>query len=93
LRPAPQLRHDWKRSSETETDVRGKPTHFSRAFQVLPERGDINSFAVVVLVMVIGIAAYMWWTGRLRTLAGLLTVAGIVAFLVYLSFFASQPPA
>jgi len=64
-----------------------------RSLQVVPDRGDINSVAVVVLVMVVGVAAYLWWTGRLRGPAGLVTVAGILACLVYLAFFANQPPA
>jgi predicted signal transduction protein with EAL and GGDEF domain len=55
--------------------------------------GDVNSFALVALVMVVGIAAYMWWSGRLRSAAGLVTVAGIIALLVYVAFFAALPPA
>lgn len=52
----------------------------------------MNSLAVVALVMVVGIAAFMWWKGRLRGPAGLVTVAGIVAILIYVAFFASMPP-
>jgi hypothetical protein len=65
--------------------------HVGREDQNLPSSGDMNSLAVVVLVMVVGLSAYLWWTGRLRSRAGLLTVAGIVLFLAYLAFFANQP--
>jgi LPXTG-motif cell wall-anchored protein len=67
--------------------------HMGRQLEVLPNTGDMNSLAVVVLVMVVGISAYLWWTGRLRSRAGLVTMAGIMLFLAYLAFFANQPPA
>jgi hypothetical protein len=66
--------------------------HLSRDLQVSSQQGDVNSLAVVALVMVVGIAAFMWWKGRLRGPAGLVTVAGIVAILIYVAFFASMPP-
>jgi len=73
--------------------LRGSLNHIGRQDQILPGGGDVNSLAVVVLVMVIGIAAYLWWTRRLRSRAALITLAGIVAFLAYLAFFTGGPPA
>jgi hypothetical protein len=73
--------------------VRNNPTHIGRDLQILPDTGDLNSFAIVVLVMVIGVSAYLWWTGRLRSRAGLLTIGAIILFLVYIAFYSNQPPA
>ncbi|MEO6224395.1 MAG: hypothetical protein ABIO80_00870 [Sphingomicrobium sp.] len=42
-----------------------------------------QSTALVILVMVVGITAYLWFTGHMRSRVGLIFVAMIVAVLAY----------
>jgi uncharacterized protein HemX len=45
--------------------------------------------AIVLIVLILGACIYMWTQGQMRSRAGLLTIAGILAVLVYLAFWAS----
>ena len=45
--------------------------------------------AIVLIVLIIGACAYLWTRGQMRSRAGLLTVAGILAVLLYFAFWAS----
>ena len=47
--------------------------------------------AIVLIVLILGACAYMWAQGQMRSRAGLLTVAGILAVLLYFAFWASPP--
>lgn len=65
----------------------------ARDLQILRGTGDVNSFAIVALVLVIGIAAYIWWRGRLRGGAAWVTLIGIIAILSFVAFYSGGPPA
>jgi hypothetical protein len=52
----------------------------------------MSPLAIVVLVIVLGAAGYLWYSGYMRSRAALIMLAGIVGVLVYLGFFAMQPP-
>ena len=51
-----------------------------------------QAISVVLILLILGGSVYLWREGYLRSRAGLLTVAGILAFLVYLGFFAFPTP-
>jgi phage-related holin len=42
--------------------------------------------AVVLIVLIAGATIFMWRRGQLRSRAGLVTIAGIIAILVYIAF-------
>lgn len=42
--------------------------------------------SLMILVMVVGISAFLWYTGRLRSRAAMLTLVMIIAFLAYFAF-------
>jgi len=44
--------------------------------------------AIVLIFLILGATIFMWRRGQMRSRAGLLTIAGILAFLVYFAFFA-----
>ena len=44
--------------------------------------------AVVLIVLIVGATIYMWQRGQMRSRAALVTIAGILLFLVYFTFFA-----
>jgi hypothetical protein len=52
----------------------------------------LSPLAIVILVIVLGAAGYLWYSGYLRSRAALITLAGIVGVLIYLGFFAMMPP-
>lgn len=45
-----------------------------------------QSTAMLIMIMIIGITAVAWYTRYLRSRAGLLTIAMIVAILAYFAF-------
>lgn len=45
-----------------------------------------QSTAMLIMIMVIGITAFAWYTRHLRSRAGLLAIAMIVAVLAYFAF-------
>ena len=45
-----------------------------------------QSTALIILFMLVGISAFLWYTGYLRSRAALLTVAFIAAVLAYFAF-------
>lgn len=45
-----------------------------------------QSTALMILIMVVGITAFLWYGGYLRSRAALVAIAMIVAVLAYLSF-------
>jgi hypothetical protein len=51
-----------------------------------------SPLAIVALVVVLGASFYLWRSGYLRSRAALIVLAVIVAGLIYLGFFALQPP-
>lgn len=52
----------------------------------------VSPLAIVALVLIIGGGAYLWSAGYLRSRAALIVLAAIVGLLIYLGFFAMQPP-
>jgi hypothetical protein len=42
--------------------------------------------AVVLIVLILGASIYMWQRGQLRSRAGLVTIGGIIAFLIYVAW-------
>ena len=44
--------------------------------------------AIVLIVLILGATIYLWRQGQMRSRAGLLTVAGLIALLAYFAFFA-----
>jgi hypothetical protein len=57
-----------------------------------PWAATLSPFAIVALVMILGASAYLWRIGYLRSRAALIVLLAIVGVLVYLGFFAMQPP-
>lgn len=53
---------------------------------------NAQSVSIVLILLIIGASIYLWREGYLRSRAGLVTVAGILLFLVYLGFFAFPSP-
>jgi ABC-type siderophore export system fused ATPase/permease subunit len=51
-----------------------------------------SPLAIVALVVILGSAAYLWRSGYIRSRAALIVLAAIVGVLIYLGFFAMQPP-
>jgi hypothetical protein len=45
--------------------------------------------AIVLIVLILGACVYMWARGHMRSRAGLLSVAAILAALFYFAFWAS----
>ena len=52
----------------------------------------MSPLAIVALVLVLGAAAYLWRMGYMRSRAALIVLVAIIAVLIYLGFFAMQPP-
>lgn len=52
----------------------------------------LSPLAIVALVLVLGASIYLWRMRYLRSRAALIVLAAIVAALIYLGFFAMQPP-
>ena len=52
----------------------------------------MSPLAIVALVIVIGASAYLWYKGYMRSRAALITLAVVVGVLIYVGFFALQPP-
>jgi hypothetical protein len=52
----------------------------------------VSPLAIVGLVLILGAAAYLWRMGYIRSRAALIVLAAIVGLLIYLGFFAMQPP-
>jgi hypothetical protein len=59
---------------------------------ISPLTETMSPLAIVALVLVVGGAAYLWRTGYLRSRAALIVLVAIVGVLIYLGFFAMQPP-
>lgn len=57
-----------------------------------PWTATLSPLAIVALVLIVGAAAYLWRMGYVRSRAALITLAAIIGALVYLGFFAMQPP-
>jgi peptidoglycan/LPS O-acetylase OafA/YrhL len=61
-------------------------------FKPTPRSSDVasqpisQSTALIILFMLIGISAFLWYAGYLRSRAGLLTIALIAAGLAYFAF-------
>ena len=53
---------------------------------------NAQSVSIVLILLIIGGSIYLWREGYLHSRAALVTVAGILLFLVYLGFFAFPPP-
>jgi len=51
-----------------------------------------SPLAIVALVLILGAAVYLWRLRYLRSRAALIVLAAIVGALIYLGFFAMQPP-
>jgi hypothetical protein len=45
--------------------------------------------AIVLIVLILGASIFLWTRGQLRSRAAMLTVAGIIAVLVYFAFWAA----
>jgi hypothetical protein len=46
---------------------------------------------IVLIVLILGACVYLWTRGQMRSRAGLLTVGGILAVLLYIAFWATPP--
>lgn len=51
-----------------------------------------SPLAIVALVLILGAAFYLWRMGYIRSRAALIVLLAIVGVLVWLGFFAMQPP-
>lgn len=52
---------------------------------------NAQSISIVLILLIIGACIYLWREGYLRSRAGLVTIAFILGFLVYVGFFAFPP--
>lgn len=52
----------------------------------------MSPLAIVALVLVLGASIYLWRMRYLRSRAAMIVIAAICAVLIYLGFFAMQPP-
>jgi Kef-type K+ transport system membrane component KefB len=57
-----------------------------------PWTATLSPLAIVALVLILGASFYLWRMRYLRSRAALITLAVIVAGLIYLGFFAMLPP-
>lgn len=51
-----------------------------------------SPLAIVALVLILGAAFYLWRLGYVRSRAALIVLLAIAGVLIYLGFFAMQPP-
>lgn len=54
--------------------------------------GTLPPLAIVLLVILAGASIYLWRGHYLRSRAALIVIVAIAAVLVYVGFFALQPP-
>jgi hypothetical protein len=59
---------------------------------VSPWASNLPTVSIVLLVLILGGAAYLWYMRYLRSRAVLITLVAVVALLVYFGFFAAVPP-
>ncbi|MEO7278129.1 MAG: hypothetical protein ABIW33_08915 [Sphingomicrobium sp.] len=64
--------------------IRGSATKEFAASQPIAQ-----STALLILVMVVGIAGFMWYSGYMRSRAALVALAMVIGLLAYLSFWTS----
>jgi hypothetical protein len=53
---------------------------------------NAQSVSIVLILIILAGSIYMWREGHLYSRAALVTIAGIILFLVYLGFFAFPSP-